>query len=104
LSKERLAVPMPAVAPCPTIVTVPIGWRATARAPRAASANSNGIAQKPIDGVSMACTFDKANADVPSPHRTQYFEMMGVQGAIQVHWQDRQADDRDRSPEANSRG
>ena len=40
----------------------------------------DGIAQKPIEGVSMAYTFDKANADAPSPHTTQYFEMMGVQG------------------------
>jgi arylsulfatase A-like enzyme len=36
----------------------------------------NGIAQKPIEGVSMAYTFDPANADAPSTHRTQYFEMM----------------------------
>ena len=26
----------------------------------------NGIAQKPIEGVSMAYTFDKANANAPS--------------------------------------
>ena len=37
----------------------------------------NGIAQKPIEGVSMTYTFDKANADAPSRHRTQYFEIMG---------------------------
>jgi arylsulfatase len=30
----------------------------------------NGIVQKPIEGVSMGYTFDKANADVPSMHRT----------------------------------
>jgi arylsulfatase len=41
----------------------------------------DGVAQKPIEGVSMAYTFDKANADAPSHHRTQYFEMMGVQGS-----------------------
>jgi arylsulfatase A-like enzyme len=35
----------------------------------------NGIAQKPIEGVSMAYTFDKANANAPSPRTTQYFEM-----------------------------
>ena len=37
----------------------------------------DGIAQKPIEGVSMAYTFDKANADAPSTHTTQYFEMFG---------------------------
>ncbi len=37
----------------------------------------DGIAQSPIEGVSMAYTFDKANADAPSRHKTQYFEMMG---------------------------
>ena len=31
-----------------------------------------GIHQKPIKGVSMAYSFDKAKADVPSPHQTQY--------------------------------
>ncbi|MCA1407256.1 sulfatase-like hydrolase/transferase [Ensifer sp. IC3342] len=45
-----------------------------------------GIAQKPIEGVSMAYTFDKANADAPSTHQTQYFEMMGVQGLYDNGW------------------
>ncbi len=40
-----------------------------------APAMVNGIAQKPIEGVSMAYTFDKANADAPSKRDTQYFEM-----------------------------
>ena len=40
----------------------------------------DGIGQKPIEGVSLAYTFDKANADAPSHHHTQYFEMAGVQG------------------------
>jgi arylsulfatase len=46
----------------------------------------DGVAQKPIEGVSMAYTFDKANANVPSPHKTQYFEMMGVQGLYSDGW------------------
>lgn len=46
----------------------------------------DGIAQKPIEGVSMAYTFDKANAEAPSRHRTQYFEMMGVQGLYDDGW------------------
>jgi arylsulfatase A-like enzyme len=36
-----------------------------------------GIAQKPIERVSMGYTFDKANADAPSKRDTQYFEMVG---------------------------
>jgi arylsulfatase A-like enzyme len=46
----------------------------------------DGIAQKPIEGVSLAYTFDKANADAPTPHRTQYFEMMGVQALYNDGW------------------
>jgi arylsulfatase len=46
----------------------------------------NGIAQKPIEGVSMAYTFDQANADAPSPHRTQYFEMMADRALYHDGW------------------
>jgi arylsulfatase A-like enzyme len=46
----------------------------------------DGIAQKPIEGVSMAYTFDKANAEAPSTHHLQYFEMMGVQGLYDDGW------------------
>jgi len=46
----------------------------------------DGIAQKPIEGVSMAYTFDKARADAPSHHKTQYFEMMGVQALYDDGW------------------
>ena len=46
----------------------------------------DGVAQKPIEGVSMAYTFDKANANAPSRHRTQYFEMVGVQGLYNDGW------------------
>jgi hypothetical protein len=46
----------------------------------------DGIAQKPIEGVSLAYSFDKANTDAPSPHKTQYFEMMGVQGFYSDGW------------------
>jgi arylsulfatase A-like enzyme len=37
----------------------------------------NGVPQKPIEGVSMAYTFDRVNAEAPSTHTTQYFEMLG---------------------------
>ena len=46
----------------------------------------DGIAQKPIEGVSMAYTFDKANANAPSHHHTQYFEMLSVQGLYNDGW------------------
>jgi len=46
----------------------------------------DGIAQKPIEGVSMVYTFDKANADAPTRHPTQYFEMLGVQGLYNDGW------------------
>ena len=48
----------------------------------------NGVAQKPIEGVSMMYTFD-ANAggrDAQSRHRTQYFEMGGSQGLYNDGW------------------
>jgi arylsulfatase A-like enzyme len=46
----------------------------------------NGIAQKPIEGVSMAYTFDKANANAPSTRGTQYFEMQGVRAIYHDGW------------------
>jgi arylsulfatase len=46
----------------------------------------DGIAQKPIEGVSLAYTFDKENADAPTTHKTQYFEMFGVQGLYDDGW------------------
>jgi arylsulfatase len=46
----------------------------------------DGIAQKPIEGVSMVYTFDKSGESAPTTHRTQYFEMMGVQGLYNEGW------------------
>jgi arylsulfatase len=46
----------------------------------------DGITQKPIEGVSMAYTFDRANTSAPSRHRTQYFEMMGVRALYHDGW------------------
>ncbi|MBS0642893.1 MAG: arylsulfatase [Acetobacteraceae bacterium] len=46
----------------------------------------DGVAQKPIEGVSMAYTFDKANTDKPSTRKLQYFEMMGLQGLYNDGW------------------
>ena len=46
----------------------------------------NGVPQKPIQGVSMAYSFAKANAGVPSTHRTQYFEMFGDRALYQDGW------------------
>ena len=46
----------------------------------------NGIPQKPIEGVSMAYTFDKADANVPSKRDTQYFEMIGNRAIYHDGW------------------
>ena len=46
----------------------------------------DGIKQKPIEGVSMAYTFDKANANAPSKHETQYFEMVGNRAIYHDGW------------------
>ena len=46
----------------------------------------DGIDQKPMDGVSMVYTFDKANANVPSRRHTQYFEMMGMRAIYHDGW------------------
>jgi arylsulfatase A-like enzyme len=51
-----------------------------------APATVNGIAQKPIEGVSMAYTFDKANANAPSKRDTQYFEMFANRGIYHEGW------------------
>jgi arylsulfatase len=44
----------------------------------------NGVAQKPIEGVSMAYTFDSAQA--VGRHRTQYFEMFINRGIYTDGW------------------
>ena len=46
----------------------------------------DGVAQKPIEGVSMVYTFDQANANAPTNHLTQYFEIFGVRGLYHDHW------------------
>ena len=51
-----------------------------------APAMVNGIAQKPIEGVSMAYTFDKANVGAPSARTTQYFEMFGNRAIYHDGW------------------
>jgi arylsulfatase len=51
-----------------------------------APATVNGIAQKPIEGVSMAYTFDPANAKAPSKRTTQYFEMAANRGIYHDGW------------------
>jgi len=51
-----------------------------------APATVNGIAQKPIEGVSMAYTFDTANANAASKRDTQYFEMFANRGIYHDAW------------------
>jgi arylsulfatase A-like enzyme len=46
----------------------------------------DGIRQRPIEGVSLVYTFDKANADAPTRHQTQYFEMFGNRGIYHNGW------------------
>src|SRR5438046_377987 len=46
----------------------------------------NGIPQAPIEGGSMAYTFDKANATAPSKHETQYFEIFGNRAIYHDGW------------------
>ena len=46
----------------------------------------DGVPQSPMEGTSFAYTFDKANADEPSHHRTQYFEMMGEYAIYHEGW------------------
>jgi arylsulfatase A-like enzyme len=46
----------------------------------------NGIRQAPIEGVSMMYTWDKANANVPTRHTTQYFEMLGNRAIYHDGW------------------
>jgi len=46
----------------------------------------DGIPQSPIEGVSMMYTFDKAKANAPSTHHTQYFEMFGDRAIYHDGW------------------
>jgi arylsulfatase A-like enzyme len=46
----------------------------------------NGIKQRPIEGISMAYTFDQANANAPSKRETQYFEMVGNRAIYHDGW------------------
>jgi arylsulfatase len=46
----------------------------------------NGIAQKPIEGVSMTYTWDQDGASAPGRRITQYFEMFGSRALYQDGW------------------
>jgi arylsulfatase A-like enzyme len=46
----------------------------------------NGVAQSAIQGVSMAYTWDKANASAPTRRTTQYFEMLGNRAIYHDGW------------------
>lgn len=45
-----------------------------------------GIKQDPIEGYSMNYTWDKANANAPTTHTTQYFEMLGNRAIYKDGW------------------
>ena len=46
----------------------------------------DGIKQLPIEGTSLAYTWDKANASAPTKHTTQYFEMLGNRAIYHDGW------------------
>ncbi len=46
----------------------------------------NGLAQAPLEGTSLAYTWDKANADMPSRRTTQYFEIMANRAIYHAGW------------------
>ena len=46
----------------------------------------DGIKQAPIEGISLAYTFDAKNAKEPSHHKTQYFEMFGQWALYHEGW------------------
>ena len=46
----------------------------------------DGIKQSPIEGVSLMYTFDKKNANAPSTHKTQYFEMFADRAIYNDGW------------------
>ena len=52
------------------------------RSPTRSTASS----RRPIEGVSMAYTWDKANANAPTRHTTQYFEMLGNRAIYHDGW------------------
>jgi arylsulfatase len=45
-----------------------------------------GIPQRPIEGASLAYTWDKANENAPTRHTTQYFEMFGSRAIYKDGW------------------
>ncbi|MGL5018145.1 MAG: arylsulfatase, partial [Luteolibacter sp.] len=46
----------------------------------------DGIKQAPVEGTSLAYTFDEKNAKATSRHKTQYFEMMGQYALYHEGW------------------
>ncbi|CRI67542.1 conserved exported hypothetical protein [Thiocapsa sp. KS1] len=52
----------------------------------AAPETIDGIEQLPIEGTSLAYTWDKANAAAPTRHTTQYFEMLGNRAIYHDGW------------------
>jgi arylsulfatase len=46
----------------------------------------DGVPQRPMDGVSMAYTWGKENAEAPSRRTTQYFEMLAMRGIYHEGW------------------
>jgi arylsulfatase len=66
---------------CHVIDIVPTIYEAAKITPPAVL---DGVKQKPIEGVSLVYTFDNANA--PTQHGTQYFEMFGNRAIYKDGW------------------
>lgn len=45
-----------------------------------------GVTQKPMEGTSLAYTFDRQNAQAPGTHTVQYFEMLGNRAIYADGW------------------
>ena len=85
-SRGRTASRMPA-ASATSSTTSSTSCRRSSKPPASRRPKTvDGIKQKPIEGVSMAYTFDKANANAPSTRTTQYFEMIGNRGIYHDGW------------------
>ena len=66
---------------CHVIDIVPTIYEATGIVPPTVM---DGVPQKPIEGVSLVYTFDNANA--PTRHGTQYFELVGNRAIYKDGW------------------
>ena len=71
----------------PNSITSSMSCRPSSKLPKIKQPTEvDGIKQSPIEGVSMTYTFDKNNANAPSTHKTQYFEMFADRAIYSDGW------------------